>query len=238
MSRVLAALHAVDFAAVGLADYGKPGQYLERQVARWTKQYRASETEIIEPMDRLIERLPRHIPPGEETCIVHGDYRLDNVIFHPHEPRILAVIDWELSTLGDPLVELRVSLPCAGICRRRRTARSADSTWRGSKFRAKHEFVADYCAPPRPRAVAPRVWAYYLAFNLFRLAAILQGRARTGAAGQCFERATRSKRAGARALWRSSPGASGGKAFDAALSREEPSWTFRTVIRCRGCSGS
>ena len=174
LSRVLAALHAVDFSAAGLADYGKPGQYVERQVARWTKQYRASQTEVIEAMDRLIEHLPRHIPPGEETCLVHGDYRLDNVIFHPREPRILAVIDWELSTLGAPLVELaylamRWRMPADGF----RALGGLDL--KQLEIPGEAEFVADYCARRGREPVAPRVWAYYLAFNLFRLAAILQG---------------------------------------------------------------
>ncbi|MDP2825792.1 MAG: phosphotransferase family protein, partial [Sulfuritalea sp.] len=105
MNRVIAALHQVDHVAVGLADYGKPDKYLERQVARWSKQYRASETEKIEAMDKLIDWLPRNIPPGDETRIVHGDFRLDNTVFHPTEPRILAVLDWELSTLGHPLAD-------------------------------------------------------------------------------------------------------------------------------------
>ena len=108
MNRVIAALHTVDSAAVGLADYGKPGNYFERQIGRWTKQYQASNTETIEAMDRLIEWLPAHIPPSAATrrrSIVHGDYRLDNLIFHPTEPRIIAVLDWELSTLGHPLAD-------------------------------------------------------------------------------------------------------------------------------------
>src|ERR1700686_3072715 len=106
MTRVIAALHTVDYTAVGLADYGKPGRYIERQVARWTQQYRASETETIDAVERLIEWLPKHIPADEETAVVHGDFRLDNAIFHANEPRILAVLDWELSTLGHPLVDL------------------------------------------------------------------------------------------------------------------------------------
>ena len=118
MVRVLAALHSVDYRALGLADFGKPGNYIERQVARWTQQYRASETEKIDAMERLIEWLPKHIPAGEQTSIVHGDFRLDNTIFHPAEPRILAVLDWELSTLGHPLVDfayfcMRYHLPAA-----------------------------------------------------------------------------------------------------------------------------
>src|SRR5438046_4779094 len=105
MNRVIAALHRVDYAAAGLSDYGKPGNYLARQIGRWTRQYRASETERIEPMDALIAWLPENIPAGDETTVVHGDYRMDNLIFHPHEPRILAVLDWELSTLGHPLAD-------------------------------------------------------------------------------------------------------------------------------------
>ena len=105
LNRVIAALHRVDPAAVGLADYGKPGNYLARQIDRWSRQYRASETERIEAMDSLIEWLPANVPPGEETSIVHGDYRIDNVVYHPTEPRILAVLDWELSTLGHPLAD-------------------------------------------------------------------------------------------------------------------------------------
>jgi aminoglycoside phosphotransferase (APT) family kinase protein len=109
MNRVIAALHRVDVAAVGLADYGKPGNYFERQIGRWSKQYLASVTEPIEAMDRLIDWLPAHIPASARdeaaVSVVHGDYRLDNVIFHPTEPRILAVLDWELSTLGHPLAD-------------------------------------------------------------------------------------------------------------------------------------
>src|SRR2546423_2452660 len=97
MNRVIAALHRVDFQAIGLADYGKPGNYFARQIDRWSRQYKASETEKIEAMDRLIEWLPRNIPPGEATTIVHGDYRLDNMIFHPREPRGVAVVDLGLS---------------------------------------------------------------------------------------------------------------------------------------------
>jgi aminoglycoside phosphotransferase (APT) family kinase protein len=103
LNRVLATLHQVDYAAVGLADFGKAGTYIERQVMRWSKQYEAGAAERIPAMDALIEWLPQHVPAGDEISIVHGDFRLDNVIFHPAEPRILAVLDWELSTLGHPL---------------------------------------------------------------------------------------------------------------------------------------
>ena len=103
LNRVLATLHRVDYAAVGLADFGKSGQYIERQISRWSKQYEAAPADRIPAMDALIGWLPRHVPAGDETSIVHGDYRIDNVIFHPTEPRVLAVLDWELATLGHPL---------------------------------------------------------------------------------------------------------------------------------------
>ncbi len=121
MNRVLAALHSVDIDAVGLSDFGKPGNYFERQVARWTTQYLAAETETIEPMDTLMRWLPEHMPADDgQVALVHGDYRLDNMIFHPTEPRILAIVDWELSTLGHPFADLAYQcmqwrLPNAGI---------------------------------------------------------------------------------------------------------------------------
>ena len=105
LNRVIARLHSLDYREIGLEDFGKPGNYIERQIARWTKQYQASETERIEAMDNLIAWLPKNIPPSAATTVVHGDYRLDNAIFHAAEPRILAVLDWELSTLGDPLAD-------------------------------------------------------------------------------------------------------------------------------------
>ena len=161
---MLAALHAVDYAAVGLADYGKPGQYIERQVARWTQQYRASETEAIEAMERLIEWLPKHIPADEETSIVHGDFRLDNVIFHPREPRILAVIDWELSTLGHPLVDLaylgmRYHMSAERVPRARRTRPGA-----ACKFRARRECRGRLL----PRAAAARRWRRRIGPTIWR----------------------------------------------------------------------
>ncbi len=174
LNRVLAALHAVDFRAVALSDYGKPDRYVERQVARWTKQYRASETESIDAMERLIDWLPRHVPPEEEPCIVHGDYRLDNVIFHPQEPRILAVLDWELSTLGNPLVDF------AYLCSRWHAPATQFRSLGGLDLDAlniptEREFVADYCRRRGRAPVDPKTWAYYLAFNMFRMAGILQG---------------------------------------------------------------
>jgi aminoglycoside phosphotransferase (APT) family kinase protein len=174
MNRVLAALHTVDPEAVGLSDYGKPGNYFARQIERWTKQYRASETEKIEAMDRLIEWLPRHIPPSDETSIVHGDYRLDNMIFHPTEPRVLAVLDWELSTLGHPLADFSYHL----------------MTWRVSpgEFRGlagadlaalgipgEDEYMAAYCRRTGRGPIDASAMRFYVAYNMFRLAGILQG---------------------------------------------------------------
>jgi aminoglycoside phosphotransferase (APT) family kinase protein len=174
MIRVLAALHSVDYAAVGLADYGKTGHYVERQVSRWTQQYRASETEKIDGMERLIEWLPRHIPADEQTSIVHGDFRLDNTIFHPAQPRILAVLDWELSTLGHPLVDLayfcmRYHLPVAEF----RGLGGTDA--KAHMIPSEAECVADYCRLRGIARVTPQDWAYYQAFCMFRLAGILQG---------------------------------------------------------------
>jgi aminoglycoside phosphotransferase (APT) family kinase protein len=157
-----------------LSDYGKPGRYVERQVARWTQQYRASQTEKLESMERLMEWLPQHIPDDEQTSIVHGDFRLDNTIFHPTEPRILAVLDWELSTLGHPLVDfayycLRFHLPVAEF----RGLGGVDP--KSHSLPTEAESVAQYC---RLRGIAPvpaKDWAYYQAFCMFRLAGILQG---------------------------------------------------------------
>jgi aminoglycoside phosphotransferase (APT) family kinase protein len=174
MVRVLAALHSVDYAALGLADFGKPGNYIERQVARWTQQYRASETEKIEAVERLIDWLPKHIPAGEQTSIVHGDFRLDNTIFHPTEPRILAVLDWELSTLGHPLVDL------AYYCMRYHLSAAEFRGLGGVDVKAymiptEADCVAEYCRLRGIAPVSPQDWTYYSAFCMFRLAGILQG---------------------------------------------------------------
>lgn len=183
LNRVIAALHRVEPAAVGLADYGKPGAYLERQVARWTRQYRASESERIEAMERLIAWLPAHLPASDdEARIVHGDYRLDNAIFHPTEPRILAVIDWELSTLGHPLVDLAYHcmtwrLPPGHF----RGLAGEDLAALGIPTEA--GYVAAYCRRTGRAPIPRNDWEYYLIFNMFRLVGILQGilaRARQG----------------------------------------------------------
>jgi aminoglycoside phosphotransferase (APT) family kinase protein len=172
MNRVIAALHRVDFAAAGLGDYGRPGNYFARQIARWSKQYQASETDRIEAMDRLIEWLPGHIPAGEETAIVHGDYRMDNLIFHPTEPRILAVLDWELSTLGQPLADFAYHCMSWHIAPGRfRGIAGLDLDALG--IPREEAYVAAYCA--RTGRARVEHWNFYLAYNLFRIAAILQG---------------------------------------------------------------
>ena len=172
MNRVIAQLHGVDYQAIGLETFGKPGNYFARQLDRWSKQYRASETERIEAMDRLMAWLPGAIPPGDETTIVHGDYRLDNLVFHPTEPRILAILDWELSTLGHPLADFSYHcmswhIPPAHF----RGIAGLDLPGLGIPSEA--EYVATYCR----RTGRDRIghWDFYLAYNMFRLAAILQG---------------------------------------------------------------
>jgi len=172
MNRVIAALHGVDPAAAGLGDYGRPGDYLRRQIARWTRQYRAAETEPMEAMERLIEWLPEHVPASDETTIVHGDFRIDNVIFHPTEPRILAVLDWELSTLGHPLADFAYHVMAWRVTADEfRGIKGVDLARLGIPDEA--AYVAAYCARTGRESIDN--WEYYLAFNMFRMAAILQG---------------------------------------------------------------
>ncbi|RZI39906.1 phosphotransferase family protein [Herbaspirillum sp. HC18] len=174
MNRVIAALHSVDYAAVGLETYGKPGNYLERQVARWTKQYRASETERIDAVENLIEWLPKHIPSDDETRIVHGDFRLDNVIFHPTEPRILAVLDWELSTLGHPLSDF--AYHCMTWRMKPEQSRGlAGLPLDDLGIPTEEEYLAMYCRRTGRKEVSKSNWEYYMVFNMFRLVGILQG---------------------------------------------------------------
>jgi len=172
MNETIARLHGFDPAALDLADYGKPGNYVARQIDRWTRQYRASETETIEAMDRLIEWLPGHVPADDRVSIVHGDYRLDNMIFHPREPRILAVLDWELSTLGSPLGDFAYHmmtwrLPPNAF----RGLAGADLAALGIPDEATYRDA--YCRRTG-RGDIPH-WNFYIAYNMFRLAAILQG---------------------------------------------------------------
>jgi aminoglycoside phosphotransferase (APT) family kinase protein len=175
MNRVIAALHKVDFQALGLVDYGKTGNYFARQIARWTKQYRASETEKIEAMDRLIEWLPENIPANDETTIVHGDYRLDHLFFHPTDARILAVVDWELSTLGHPLADFAYHCmswhipgggPFGGM-------HGLDLGTLGIPSEAEHRDA--YCRHVGRGPINPDHWDFYIAYNMFRAAGIAQG---------------------------------------------------------------
>jgi len=174
MNRVIAALHAIDPAGAGLADFGRPGNYFERQIARWSKQYRASETARIDAMDRLIEWLPGHVPPGDETSVVHGDFRMDNLIFHPSEPRILAVLDWELSTLGHPLADF--AYHCMSWRVPGGTFRGMDGLDLGALgIPTEAAYVAAYCARTGRPAIDPDEWGFYMAYNMFRAAGIAQG---------------------------------------------------------------
>ncbi len=184
MNDVLARLHKVDYRAVGLGDYGRPAAYVARQVARWSKQYELSKTEEIPEMDRLIEWLTLHIPPGDETTIAHGDYRMENIIFDPSEPRVVAVLDWELSTLGHPLGDL------GWACRPYHCPPDIDGvlSFQGVDLKSpgipsEDEFVASYCKRVGRSAVPDLM--FFVAFSFFRAAAIAQGiamRAKVGTA--------------------------------------------------------
>ncbi len=204
MNRVIAALHAVDPAAVGLADYGRPEGFFQRQVDRWTKQYRASATEEIEAMERLIEWLPRHLPATSQAGIFHGDFRLDNLIFHPTEPRVLAVLDWELSTLGDPRGDFAYHLlPWRLTSTEFRGMAERDLASLGIPSEA--DYVRRY-AERTGRAVDPSEHEFGVIYSMFRLAAILQGilkRSLDGTAADAQAHETGLKARGvAEAAWR------------------------------------
>jgi aminoglycoside phosphotransferase (APT) family kinase protein len=174
LNKVIARLHTIDYRAVGLENFGRPGSYIERQIARWTKQYQASETERIEAMDNLTAWLPKNIPPEGASTVVHGDFRLDNAIFHPREPRILAVLDWELSTLGDPLADFAYHcmswhIPPGEF----RGIAGLDLQALGIPL--EEQYVAMYCERTGRSGIAQSHWDFYMAYNLFRIAAILQG---------------------------------------------------------------
>ncbi|HMM66059.1 MAG TPA: phosphotransferase family protein [Dokdonella sp.] len=173
LNRVISALHRIDPDAIGLADYGKHGDYFARQIKRWSRQYDASRTQPIEAMDRLIEWLPAHSPEDDgAVALVHGDYRLDNVIFHPTEARILAVIDWELSTLGHPLADFAYHMMSWHIPSG--TLRGlADSDLTALGIPAEADYIAAY--ERRSGRTVSGDWNFHLAYNLFRLAAICQG---------------------------------------------------------------
>ena len=205
MNRVIAALHSVDIASAGLADYGKPGNYFERQIGRWSKQYLASVTQPIQAMDELMAWLPAHMPASAldatKIAVVHGDYRLDNLVFHPIEPRVLAVLDWELSTLGHPLADFSYHcmawhIPPGAF----RGIGGLDHAALGIPMEP--GYIKRYCertgvATPQSLAVD---WNFYLAYNLFRMAAILQGIAKRVEAGTASSEQARNASAGARPL--------------------------------------
>jgi len=205
MNRVISALHKVKFAERGLADYGKPGNYFERQIGRWSKQYTASITQSIPEMNSLMAWLPANIPLTARdetmTSIVHGDFRLDNLMFHPTEPRVLAVLDWELSTLGHPLADFSYHCMAWHI---------PPGAFRGIGglniaalgIPSEAEYIANYCE--RTGITTPAQlkadWNFYLAYNLFRLAAILQGIAKRVEAGTASSAQAVSSAAGAPVL--------------------------------------
>jgi aminoglycoside phosphotransferase (APT) family kinase protein len=179
MNDALARLHLVDWKAVGLAGFGKPGNYFARQIARWTRQWEQSKTRENPSIDRLAEWLPERIPPGDETTICHGDFRLDNMVFHPTEPRVIGILDWELSTLGHPLADLAYNCICYN---------TTPAMYKGLLgldldalgIPSQDEYMRAYCdRTGRCDGITP----FHLAFSLFRLAVILEGvlaRARAG----------------------------------------------------------
>jgi aminoglycoside phosphotransferase (APT) family kinase protein len=180
MNAVIAALHSVDYEAVGLGDFGRPGNYMGRQIARWSRQYRASETEPIAAMDALIDWLPQRLPAESAPAIVHGDYRMDNLVFHKSEPRVIGILDWELSTIGDPLADFAYHAM---------TWRVTPELFRGLAgidFAAagipdEAAYVAAYCRRTGRESIA--AWEFYMVYSLFRIAAILQGIAKRAIEG-------------------------------------------------------
>ncbi|MGE0387174.1 MAG: phosphotransferase [Gammaproteobacteria bacterium] len=173
MNDGIARLHSADYAAIGLADYGKPNDYVARQIARWTRQYRSDEAAgRVDALERLIEWLPQHVPPDEPPSIVHGDYRAENMIFHPTEPRVLAILDWELSTIGNPLADFGYHVMTYRLAPMSVTGLRGLDLAR-ENIPTEEEYVAAYCARTRREGIA--ALDYYIAFNIFRLAAILHG---------------------------------------------------------------
>ena len=180
MIRVLAALHSVDYVALGLSDFGKPGNYFARQIGRWSKQYVATKTDHIASMEHLMEYLPLNVPEDDSACIAHGDYRLENMLFHPTESRMLALLDWELSTLGHPLGDLAYS------CGPYHFEKGYNPSLVGfcgleTGIPTESEFIEKYCRLTG-RPGIPN-WNFYMAFAFFRLASILQGVYKRGLMG-------------------------------------------------------
>jgi aminoglycoside phosphotransferase (APT) family kinase protein len=182
MNEVIAALHNVDYKSVGMANFGREGGYVTRQIDRWSKQYKASKTDSIDAMERLMAWLPAHLPAHDETTLVHGDYRLDNLVFHPTEPRVVGVLDWEIATLGNPLADFAYHVMAWRVSPDEfRGLRKVDIAALGIPGEA--AYVAAY-AKRTGRDALPD-WEFYMAYNLFRMAAILQGimgRVRAGTA--------------------------------------------------------
>lgn len=174
MNDTLAKIHLADWNGLGLADFGKPGNYMARQISRWSRQYKASETDVIESMDNLMEWLSEHVPDDDSTSIVHGDFRLENLIIHPTEVRVIAVLDWELATLGHPLADLAYN--CMGyyfpyLGGRRSGYKNLDLKEMG--IPSESDYVAAYCSRTGRENIPD--WEFYIAFGIFRLAAIVQG---------------------------------------------------------------
>jgi aminoglycoside phosphotransferase (APT) family kinase protein len=172
MIDTLAGLHAVDVDAAGLSDYGKPGNYFGRQVERWTKQYKLAETETMDSMERLIAFLPASLPEQTRTSVVHGDYRIDNMIWAKTEPKVLAVLDWELSTLGDPLADFTY-VAMAWVTENGGRSGVLDLDRKALGIPELEEVVERYCAATGRTSVPDMNW--YFAYNFFRLAGIMQG---------------------------------------------------------------
>ncbi len=178
--RVLAALHSLNYADLGLDDFGKPGNYFSRQIGRWSKQYVAAKTDEIVSMERLMEYLPENVPDDDTSCIVHGDYRIGNMLFHPTEPRVVALLDWELSTLGHPLGDLGYS------CMSYHSGVAGPISLEGlagpqSGILSETEFIAEYCRLTGRESIPN--WNFYLAFSFFRLSSIVQGVYKRGIMG-------------------------------------------------------
>jgi len=205
MNRVIAALHSVKYADQGLANYGKPGNYIERQVARWSKQYLASRTQDIPEMDRIMAWLPANMPNSAKdeslVSIVHGDFRLDNLMFHPTEPQVLAVLDWELSTLGHPLADF--SYHCMAWHIKPGSFRGIGGLdHKALGIPEEADYINRYCnrtgfTTPDKLAVD---WNFYMAYNLFRIAAILQGIAKRVEDGTASSEQAKSSGAGAKPM--------------------------------------
>ena len=206
MNRVVAALHQVDYKAIGLENYGRPGNYFERQISRWTKQYQASVTDPIPAMDQLIAWLPENIPASardeNEVAIVHGDFRIDNLVFHPTEPRVIAVLDWELSTLGHPLADFSYHCMVWHIQSSGAARGIGGMDLAALGIPDQLSYVRSYCERTGRTDVdaVMQDWNFYLAYNLFRIAAILQGIAKRVVDGTASSAQAREAGAGAKPL--------------------------------------